>query len=56
LKAADVAEVAGPVSHEELMASMEIHSPKARQSAHRIDRVLPILRQLAARDEDRLES
>jgi uncharacterized protein involved in exopolysaccharide biosynthesis len=49
LRAADVAEVAGPVSHEELMASMEIHSPKTKQQAHRIDRILPILRQLAAR-------
>jgi integrase len=49
LRAADVADVAGPISHEELMASMEIHSPKTKQPAHRIDRVLPILRYLAAR-------
>ena len=49
LRAADVLEVAGPVSHEELMASMEFHSPKTKQPADRIDRVLPILRQLAAR-------
>jgi integrase len=56
LRAADVAEVAGPVSDEELMTSMEIHSPKTKQPAHRIDRVLPILRQLAVSDEDRLES
>jgi len=56
LRAADVAEIAGPVSHHELMASMEIHSPKTKQPAHQIDRVLPILRQLAARDEGRLES
>jgi integrase len=56
LRAADVAEVAGPVSHHELMASMEIHSPRTKQPAHQIDRVLPILRQLALRDEGRLES
>jgi succinoglycan biosynthesis transport protein ExoP len=56
LRAADVAEIAGPVPHEELMASMEIHSPKIKQPAHRIDRVLPILRQLAASDEGRLAS
>jgi polysaccharide biosynthesis transport protein len=56
LRAADVSEVAGPVSHEELMTSMEIHSPKTKQAAHRIDRVLPILRELAISDEDRLES
>jgi len=49
LRAADVSEIAGPVSHEELMASMEIHSPKTKREAHRIDRVLPILRQLAVR-------
>src|SRR5437660_1273697 len=49
LKAADVSEIGRPVSHEELMASMEIHSPKTKREAHRIDRVLPILRQLAAR-------
>jgi uncharacterized protein involved in exopolysaccharide biosynthesis len=56
LRAADVAEVAGPVSHEELMASMEIHASKTKQPAHRIDRVLPILRQLAVSDEGRLDS
>jgi len=56
LRAADVAEIAGPVSHHELIASMEIHSPKTKQPAHQIDRVLPILRQLAVRDEGRLES
>ena len=55
LRAADVAEVAGPVSHQELMASMEIHSPKTKQPAHQIDRVLPILRQLAVNEEGRHE-
>jgi succinoglycan biosynthesis transport protein ExoP len=55
LKAADVSEIAGPVSHDELMASMDIHSPKTKQQAHRIDRVLPVLRQLAASHEHRTE-
>src|SRR5438309_2277615 len=49
LKAADVSEIAGPVLDEDLMASMEIHSPKAKREAHRINRVLPILRELAVR-------
>ena len=31
LRAADVSEIAGPISHEELMASMGIHSPKTKQ-------------------------
>src|SRR5204862_4466687 len=40
LRAADVSEIAGPVSHEELMASIEIHLPKSQREEHRIERVV----------------
>ena len=47
IRAADVAIVAGHVPHDDLLAYMEVHSPKARQPLDRIDRVLPVLRKLA---------
>ena len=47
IRAADVSGVAGRVPHSDLVAYMQIHSPKARQPLDQIDRVLPVLRELA---------
>jgi hypothetical protein len=47
IRAADVYGVAGRVPHDDLVAYMEIHSPKSRQPLDQIDRVLPVLRGLA---------
>jgi hypothetical protein len=47
IRTADVIRLAGHVPHRDLVAFMQIHSPKAKQPLDRIDRVLPVLRELA---------
>ncbi len=47
IRATDVSAVAGSIPHNELVAYMQIHSPKSRRPLDQIDRVLPVLRELA---------
>ena len=47
IRTADISRVAGRVPHKDLVAYMELHSPKARQPLERIDRILPVVRELA---------
>ncbi len=47
IRATDVSAVAGSIPHNELVAYMQIHSPKSRRPLDQIDRVLPELRELA---------
>jgi uncharacterized protein involved in exopolysaccharide biosynthesis len=46
IRAADVFSLAGRVPHNDLVAYMQMHSPKAKQPLDQIDRVLPALREL----------
>ena len=47
IRAADVFSLAGRVPHNDLVAYMQMHSPKAKQPLDQIDRVLPALGELA---------
>jgi hypothetical protein len=45
IRAADIAGVAGSVPQRELIACMQINSPRERRPLELIDRVLPALRE-----------
>jgi polysaccharide biosynthesis transport protein len=47
IRAADIAHAAGPVRQKELIACMQIHSPRERRPLELIDRILPGLREHA---------
>jgi polysaccharide biosynthesis transport protein len=46
IRAADIADAAGPVPQKQLIACMQINSPRERRPLELIDRVLPALREL----------
>jgi polysaccharide biosynthesis transport protein len=48
IRAADFERIVGPVPQTELVAYMQMHSPRARRPIEQIERLLPALRELAA--------
>ena len=48
IRAADIGRVVGHVPQNELVAYMQLHSPTERRPFERIERLLPVLRELAA--------
>ncbi len=49
IRAADIANVMGPVPQQQLIACIQMHAPRERRPLELIDRILPALREFASR-------